>query len=275
MTTRDFPVAIGRGSGAPADPAPGEVPSLRPAATVMLVRDGEAGLEVFVLRRASTMAFAPSMHVFPGGGVDPRDCVDDLPWAGPSVAEWSTVMGCPEAEVRGLVAAAAREVFEETGVLLAAAEDGGDPVETLGGSAEVARGRRALVERELSFAELLHGAGLTLRSDLLTYRARWITPEFQPQRYDTAFFLAEVPRGQEPDGETTEADHSAWVRPGDLLAEADAGRARLMPPTVVSLEQLAAAGSVAEAVARPSSTTAILPVLVDTPDGPVVRVELP
>ncbi|MBM6547237.1 NUDIX domain-containing protein [Janibacter sp. YIM B02568] len=271
MTTRDFPVVHDRGLL----DEPETIAPLRPASTVMLVRDGIGGLEVFVLRRVGTMSFAPSVHVFPGGGVDGRDTSDDLPWAGPSVTEWSEVMDCPEDEVRGFVAAAAREVFEETGVLLAGAEDGSDPVERLGGREAAARSRQALVERELSFAEVLRDAGLRLRSDLLTYRAHWITPVTEPWRFDTRFFLAEVPAGQEPDGETSEADHAAWVRPEELLAAGDSGDALVMPPTRVCLEQLAAAGSVARAMAERPPTSAILPVFVNTPDGPVVRVELP
>lgn len=271
MTTRDFPV--GRGRSLLDEPA--EVAPARPASTVMLVRDGVGGLEVFVLRRVSTMSFAPSVHVFPGGGVDGRDTIDDLPWAGPSVAEWSELMDCPEDAVRGFVAAAAREVFEETGVLLAAAPDGADPVERLGGAEAAARTRQALVDREVGFAEVLLDAGLRLRSDLLTYRAHWITPMTEPRRFDTRFFLAEVPAGQEPDGETSEADHATWVRPEELLAAGDSGDELLMPPTRVCLEQLAAAGSVARAMADRPPIAAILPVFVDTPDGTVVRVELP
>lgn len=271
MTTRDFPFAAGRELlEVPLDPAP-----VRQAATVMLLRDGAHGLEVFMLRRVSTMAFAPSMHVFPGGGVDRRDATDDLPWAGPDVDDWARTMDCPPDEVRALVAAAAREVFEETGVLLAGDDEGSDPVELLGGTDAAARARQALVGRELSFAELLGGAGLRLRSDLLGYRAHWITPEIEPRRYDTRFFVAEVPPGQEPDGETTEADRAEWVRPQDVLAAAEAGDARLMPPTIVCLEQLQAAGSVSRALGERPAIAPVMPVLVDTGAGTVMRAELP
>ncbi len=271
MTTRDFPFAAGRELlEVPLNPAP-----VRQAATVMLLRDGAHGLEVFMLRRVSTMAFAPSMHVFPGGGVDLRDATDDLPWAGPDVDDWARTMDCPPDEVRALVAAAAREVFEETGVLLAGDDEGSDPVERLGGADAAARARQDLVGRELSFAELLGGAGLRLRSDLLGYRAHWITPEIEPRRYDTRFFVAEVPPGQEPDGETTEADRAEWVRPQDVLAAAEAGEARLMPPTIVCLEQLQAAGSVSRALGERPAIAPVMPVLVDTGAGTVMRAELP
>src|SRR5690349_4134829 len=85
----------------------------------MFVRDGAAGVEVFMLRRVATMAFAPRMMVFPGGGVDTRDAEAHLPWAGPSPAEWAQLLRVDEARARELVAAAVREVFEECGVLLA------------------------------------------------------------------------------------------------------------------------------------------------------------
>ncbi len=110
---RDFAVPIladGSASGA-ARP--------RDAATVILLRDAPQGLEVLVLRRVPTMAFAPRMHVFPGGGVDPRDDEQALPWAGPDVGWWGEALGCPPAQARRLVCAAVREPFEETGVLLA------------------------------------------------------------------------------------------------------------------------------------------------------------
>src|SRR6476469_10175749 len=91
----------------------------RRASTVMLLRDGDAGPEVFMLRRVSAMEFAPSMMVFPGGGVDERDGEPNLPWAGPSPSEWAVRLGCSASDAQMFVAAAVREVLEECGVLLA------------------------------------------------------------------------------------------------------------------------------------------------------------
>ena len=128
MVQRDFVLGslreslLGIDGGEP--PAVTEPAQPKLASTVMLVRDDEGPLEVFMLRRVSSMAFAPSMHVFPGGGVDRRDAEDELPWAGPAVEEWAEVFGTDEASARMLVAAAIREIFEETGVLLAAHPDG-------------------------------------------------------------------------------------------------------------------------------------------------------
>ena len=210
----------------------------KPAATVMLVRDDEGPLEVFMLRRVSSMAFAPSMHVFPGGGVDRRDAEDELPWAGPAVEEWAETLGTDEASARMLVAAAVREIFEETGVLLASpADDAEAGVPRL--ATEVAADlRRRLVAHEIGFGQVLLEHHLVLRSDLLRYRAHWITPEVEPRRYDTYFFVAAVPEGQDPDGETTEADHAEWLRPSAAVAAFEDGDLTLMPPTLVCLEQL-------------------------------------
>ena len=91
----------------------------RDAATVVLLRPGAAGPEVYLLRRQASMAFAAGMCVFPGGGVDPRDFDADVAWAGPSPAAWASRLGVDEAMARALVCAAVRETFEESGVLLA------------------------------------------------------------------------------------------------------------------------------------------------------------
>lgn len=215
------------------------------ASTVMLVRDGAAtgartpgDLEVFVLRRAATMAFAATAYVFPGGGVDERDSQESLPWAGPSPQQWARRLAAPgEAQARELVVAAARELFEECGVLLAGPDETAVVADLTG--PEWDQARAALVARELSFAEFLLAKGLVLRTDLLRAVDHWITPEFEPRRYDTRFFVAELPAGQVPDDDCTEAEHVRWVRPRDLLAEQRSGQALLLPPTEVSLAMLA------------------------------------
>ena len=96
----------------------------RPASTVVLLRDGAAGLEAYVLRRRTSMAFAGGMHAFPGGVVDPRDTDEDtLRWLGPLPAEWALRLRTSEPAARGFVCAAVRETFEEAGVLLAAPDE--------------------------------------------------------------------------------------------------------------------------------------------------------
>ncbi|QOK24692.1 NUDIX hydrolase [Janibacter indicus] len=240
----------------------------------MLVRDDEGPLEVFMLRRASSMAFAPSMHVFPGGGVERRDAEDELPWAGPAVEEWAEVFGTDEASARMLVAAAIREIFEETGVLLASPASG--EAETAHLDAAVAadlRGR--LVRHEVGFGQVLLEHHLVLRSDLLRYRAHWITPEVEPRRYDTRFFVAALPPGQDPDGETSEADLSEWVHPRDVLGAFGDGDVMLMPPTLVCLEQLAEVTTVSAALGQDLPIAPVMPRLVETEAGPAMQAELP
>jgi len=226
-----------------------------------------------MLRRSSTMEFAPRMMVFPGGGVDPRDADPSLPWAGPTPAEWGRLLIADEATARELVVAAVREVFEECGVLLAG-PDVDSVVGDVSGPAWQAE-REALLSRELSLAEMLIGRGLVLRSDLLRARAHWITPEFEPKRYDTRFFAALLPAGQIADDKTSEVDHADWADPVRLLEDYASGSALMLPPTVVCVEQVAVAASVAEFLATEVHMTPITPVPVQVDDAVVLRCTLP
>ena len=278
MVQRDFVLGslreslLGIDGGEP--PAVTEPAQPKLASTVMLVRDDEGPLEVFMLRRASSMAFAPSMHVFPGGGVERRDAEDELPWAGPAVEEWAEVFGTDEASARMLVAAAIREIFEETGVLLASPASG--EAETPHLDPAVAADLRARrVRQEIGFGQVLLEHHLVLRSDLLRYRAHWITPEVEPRRYDTRFFVAALPPGQQPDGETSEADLSEWVHPRDVLGAFGDGDVMLMPPTLVCLEQLAEVTTVSAALGQDQPIAPVMPRLVETAAGPAMQAELP
>lgn len=244
------------------------VPAKR-SATVMLLRpapgsgDDQGGIEVFVLRRAASMAFAAGLIAFPGGGVDRRDADTGAPWVGPAAHEWAEALGRGQdaAAATELVVAAAREVFEEAGVLLAGTADGrvvGDPADALPG-VDLAAARQALISREIAFTDFLAEHGLVLRTDLMRARAWWTTPECEPRRFDTAFFVAALPAGQEPDGRTTEASHTAWVRPHQAIADHDAGRAKTLPPTLVMLEQLARAATVEDVLAEQVSVRQVMP----------------
>ena len=242
----------------------------RRASTVMLVRDGDAGPEVFMLRRVSGMEFAPSMMVFPGGGVDERDSEARLPWAGPSPAEWAERLGCSPAEAQMYVAAAVREVFEECGVLLASRSASG-PLARVD-DPEWRDIRLGLVDRRLSLAEVLHDRGLVLRSDLIVAKAHWLTPVFEPRRYDTWFFAALMPASQVADGETTEADHADWFVPSELLGAYAAGTALMLPPTVICVEEIRDAPSAAAVVVHSDSLPLIMPEVVDGPDGAAMEI---
>lgn len=116
-----------------------------------------APVDVFMLRRASTMAFTPDAVVFPGGGMDVRDVECAVPWAGPSPEQWACLMSCPVSVAKGVITAAAREVFEESGVLLASAPDGGAPVDER--EDHWAAEREAVATRRVSFGEFLRERG--------------------------------------------------------------------------------------------------------------------
>lgn len=249
---------------APAEP--------KQAATVLLLRDGAPGLEVYLLRRTKGMPFAGGMTAYPGGGVDPRDGDTEIAWAGPSPAEWAAAFGCDERAARELVCAAVRETFEEAGVLLAGLPgDRGAPgavVPDVSGD-DWEEQRQALLSREISLAELLAGRGLVLRSDLLRPFAHWITPPVEPRRYDTKFFAAALPVGQEARHVSTEADEASWQTPSAALAEMVAGERPMLPPTSHTLGQLQPFQDVAAALAGspPEPLQPISPTFEKTADG--------
>ncbi|MGW1069023.1 NUDIX hydrolase [Streptomyces aureus] len=208
----------------------------RRAATVMLVKDSEAGPVVHMLRRRASMAFAGGAYAYPGGGVDPRDDEQQIRWAGPTRAWWAERLGVDENSAQAIVCAAVRETYEEAGVLLAGPSPDSVVGDTTGDDWEA--DRAALVARDLSFAEFLDRRGLVLRSDLLGAWARWITPEFESRRYDTWFFLAVLPEGQRTRNASTEADRTVWIRPADAAAGYDKGELVMMPPTIATLRGL-------------------------------------
>ncbi|WP_217241402.1 NUDIX domain-containing protein [Streptomyces sp. AC555_RSS877] len=217
------------------------------AATVMLLKDTDAGIAVHMLRRRASMAFAGGAYAYPGGGVDPRDDDRHVRWAGPTRAWWADRLGVDETAAQAIVCAAVRETYEEAGVLLAGPAPESVVGDTTGPDWEA--DRAALVDRELSFAEFLDRRGLVLRSDLLGAWTRWITPEFEARRYDTWFFVAALPEGQRTRNASTEADRTVWIRPEDAAGSYDKGELLMMPPTIATLRQLVAFGSAAEALA--------------------------
>ena len=215
----------------------GEVAATRDAATVVVVRDGESGIEAYLLRRQSSMAFAPGMYVFPGGGVDEADRDAEISWVGPPASEWAARFGCSEDVARGLVCAAVRETFEESGVLLAGPDEHSIVSDT--SAAGFQRARLALEAHELTFGAYLAESGLVLRTDLLGAWAHWITPDFEPRRYDTRFFVAVLPEGQAVGDLAREADRAHWVPLSAVLAAVDAGGSAMLPPTHVTCRELA------------------------------------
>ncbi|MFI1186337.1 NUDIX hydrolase [Streptomyces californicus] len=208
---------------------------------------GATGPLVHMLRRRTSMAFAGGAYAYPGGGVDPRDDDRLIGWAGPPLEKWAARLGVATVtEAQAVVCAAVRETFEEAGVLLAGPTAGSVVGDTTGDDWEA--DREALVARDLSFAEFLDRRGLVLRSDLLGAWARWITPEFEPRRYDTWFFVAALPEGQRTRDVSTEADRTEWIAPAEAARRYDAGELLMMPPTVTTLRALTPYRTAAEAL---------------------------
>ncbi len=220
------------------------------ASTVVLLRGGDGapgGLEVYLLRRTLDMAFAGGFCVFPGGGVDPRDFDHEIGWVGPGAAEWAALMDTDEGHARALVCAAVRETFEESGVLLAGPTEDSVVEDTTGEDWEA--DRVALERRELAFTEFLSRRGLRLRTDLLQLWGSWITPIFEPRRYDTRFFVAELPTGQVTRDVSTESDHVLWMPVREVIDAVDDRRIAMLPPTYATCLELYDHVTSAEALA--------------------------
>jgi 8-oxo-dGTP pyrophosphatase MutT (NUDIX family) len=216
--------AFADGTREPAEP--------RNAATVVLLRPGAEGPEVYLLRRQTSMAFAAGMCVFPGGGVDPRDFDHEIAWAGPGPRQWAARLGTDEATARALVCAAVRETFEESGVLLAGESVDTVVADTTGEDWE--SDRAALEARDLAFTEFLDQRGLVLRTDLLGVWAAWLTPVFEPRRYRTWFFVADLPEGQRTRDVSTESDHVTWLPAMRAVSDVEAQRMLMLPPTYLT-----------------------------------------
>ncbi|OFT34093.1 NUDIX hydrolase [Corynebacterium sp. HMSC08A12] len=245
----------------------------RHASTVILLRDTLSGIEVYVQERASTMKFCAEMTVFPGGGVDSRDMPGDVDgdghmspainWQGAEVKWWAKRLQKPESMARALVCAAVRETFEECGTLLATHRDGSPVVDTTPYQEE----RKLLENHQLSFSDFMSNNNLVLRSDLLRPWANWVTPVEQPIRYDTAFFVAAMPEGQETRADTPEATSTGWFRPSTLLDGWRSRKISLMPPTWAQLKLLDTFRTIEE-VLEFSSSLSVDPVLEEPVDEP-------
>ncbi|HET6296797.1 MAG TPA: NUDIX hydrolase [Kribbella sp.] len=236
----------------------------RPASTVILLRDTASRPEVYLLRRQQSMAFAAGMTVFPGGRVDATDASIADSWSGPSPSWFAERLGCTPETAAAYVAAAGRETFEESGVLLAGPSTESVVSDTTGDDWEA--DRVALEGRSLGFADFLHRRGLVLRADLLGVWAHWITPEFEPRRYDTRFFVAALPPGQVTRDVTSESDQVAWMHPAQAVQAVEAGEMLMLPPTYLCCHDLIPYAGVADVLAA-STDREIRPIL------PTVRVE--
>lgn len=252
--------------------AAGEATPVQPrnAATVVLMRDGDTGPEVYLMRRQVSMAFAGGFAVFPGGGVDPRDDDPTLAWAGPSVAQWASELGTDEAGARALVCAAVRETFEESGVLLAGPS--ADSVVADTSTPDWEADRVALESHELSMTEFLNRRGLVLRTDLLSPFAAWLTPIFEPKRYRTWFFAAQLPEGQTTRDVSSESSSVTWLSVREAARQVDVGELMMLPPTWMSCVDVEQYADVAAVVAQRRQLSMFTPSAVREGDDWVLSV---
>jgi 8-oxo-dGTP pyrophosphatase MutT (NUDIX family) len=235
---------------------------VRDAATVVLLRDGEDGLEAWLLTRVTGMAFAGGMTVFPGGRVDDDDAA--LPMSGGDFAAIAARFECSEELARALIGAAVRETFEETGVLLSV-----PPADLSGARADVELGR-------VPFGELLRANGLAVDAGALRPWARWVTPAGEVRRYDTRFFVGALPDSAVAQDVTVESSEASWYAIGAALEAAQRGERKMLPPTVATLASLQGFATVADALAASDgrSLAPVRPELRIGTDGSVA-VELP
>ncbi|MGE4046991.1 MAG: hypothetical protein AB7F35_19170 [Acetobacteraceae bacterium] len=223
----------------------------RPAATIMLLRDGPDGLEVFMVVRHHAIDFASGALVFPGGRVEDADH---------AVAAEAGLCPNPDGVDAAALAfrvAAIRETFEECGVLLARPTGSATVVDAdrlLG--VEQAH-RAALNAGTVDFATVLRHHDLLAAPDLLVHFAHWITPSHQPKRYDTHFFLAAAPPSHLAVHDGSESVDSIWISPNQALADTDAGRFKLVFATQRNLEKLSHSATVAEAMEAARAATVV------------------
>lgn len=239
----------------------------RDASSLLLLRNAPnpGKLEVLMVRRHSRSAFAGGMHVFPGGELEDGDC--DPGWeslcCGPSTEEMDKLCGdgTPREKALGLMIAGVRELFEETGILLASRDPEEDIRRSHGRCAPLHGYRIKLRAGELDFRDVIKDLDLKLALDRLVFFAHWITPEISPIRYDTRFFLASAPAGQEPEHDREETTACLWIEPGEALRMCAEGEFPLLPPTMANLYALADFRGVNEALeaSRGRGVPTILP----------------
>ena len=234
---KQLPPGYARSLGPPPDPPVRP----KPAATLALLREGRAGLEVLLLKRGNRTRFIPGAFVFPGGRVDEEDASPDLHalMENLSPGEADTRLGISGSHPPGLAywAAAFRETFEETGILLGAAGGGYRSVPMEPGTAN-GRLRISLHRGEMSFRAVLEAMGTTVGGGRAAYIGHWVTPVQERYRYDTRFFGTEIPAEcpVHPDG--TELVQALWITPAEASIRNREGSLPMVFPTIKTLEAL-------------------------------------
>jgi 8-oxo-dGTP pyrophosphatase MutT (NUDIX family) len=238
----------------------------------MLIRDGEHGLETFMLRRNPKSEFVPGRFVFPGGVLDINDQASkelELISVGLDDVEASKRLGLESGGLAYWVAAI-RECFEEAGALLAEIDGGHLTLADLKVRERFQRHREAIYSGELTIADMCRVEGLSLHLDGLRYISHWVTPVGPTKRFDTRFFVARSPEGQRPVHDGGETVESCWIAPKEAMELHQAGKFEMILPTVANLEPLVEMGSVDEVMSwadQLSDIPEILPAIIVASDG--------
>ncbi|MBP6941498.1 MAG: hypothetical protein KBB65_06980 [Syntrophorhabdaceae bacterium] len=250
----------------------------RSAAVILLKEEKPQGLKVFLLKRSEQQKFMAGAYVFPGGMMDKQDNDQKIRvrcrGASPAKAQGAPVKALSEEDRLTFRVTGVRELFEEAGVLFAV-RGTGVPVAMDDASVQQRFDgyRELLTKGEITLARLAEKEDLIYTLDQLTHFAHWITPEGQPLRFYTHFFIAAMPEFQKAHADGKEATEGRWVSPRDALEENLRGAMTLMPPTIASLENLArftTIGDVLLSLKDRETTRAVQPVYVDLPGQPFV-----
>jgi 8-oxo-dGTP pyrophosphatase MutT (NUDIX family) len=211
------------------------------AATVLLLRETDAGLQVLMTKRAAGLSFMAGLWVFPGGRVEPADespaVLERLDGLGPDVtARMRDRMGqqLPTPVTLAIHVAACRETFEESGVLLAHRRGGGSGLRDAAQLERLGRARQDAIE----FGRLLEEEDLVLESGRLVYWSHWITPAIEAKRFDTRFFAIDVPADQVASVDRSELTQHAWLLESEVRENLQRGEMRMAPPTIATLQDL-------------------------------------
>lgn len=235
-----------------------------PAATIVIVRDGVNGMEVFMVKRHHQIDFVAGALVFPGGKASKGDFDAELGGFSDGGHDWS-------AEMRALGAAAIREAFEESGILFA--REAGCPVfiteERLAGLEHY---RHPLEKGEIALIDMLRKERLNIAFDALAHFAHWITPDNMPKRFDTHFFVAAAPTGHAGRHDGRESVDSIWISPTEAIT--DRKKWNVIFPTKLNLMKLAKSKTVDEAIAtaRATKPLTVTPWVEQGSDGPILRI---
>jgi 8-oxo-dGTP pyrophosphatase MutT (NUDIX family) len=221
----------------------------RPASTVVLLRDSASGPEVFMVRRHEGTAFMGGAHVFPGGRVDATDHHADSRWCDGIEHAVGQLPGIDRPLAIAYHVAAARELFEEAGVLLARDRNGRlAALSDAGTRSRMARSRHEIHDGTDSLRRLVEREGFRLALDALVLLAHWVTPPVDTRQFDTRFFITRVPADQTPAHDETETTHSSWLTPSGAIHLSLRGEIILPPPTWTTLRELERFGDVASAI---------------------------